>query len=234
MLGCKAIAWQHLLLCVCVCAQESVLQSQLQDALHQLGVAHSQTSKDAAVVVQLQRQLGDHRQQLEELHSHSSEQQGILQQMKELVDKRERELLQCQATDEQLKEEGRRRAALEQELEGAREQLTQALGQLAEEQAHHQGLQGEVGGVRSPPYGLTSTSESCCHPSPPPPLQVEALQSQLDAVRGEAAQLRSAKSQVELQLSEQQLSEQEETEKVRAGGRGSRDRRRRARHGAGR
>lgn len=41
------------------------------------------------------------------------------------------------------------------------------------------------------------------------------LQSQLDTVRGEAAQLRSAKSQVELQLSEQQLSEQEEVERAR-------------------
>lgn len=56
------------------------------------------------------------------------------------------------------------------------------------------------------------TSESC---SPHlPPLQVKALQSQLDTVQGEAAQLRSAKSQVELQLSEQQLSEQEEAERV--------------------
>ena len=40
------------------------------------------------------------------------------------------------------------------------------------------------------------------------------LQSQLDAVRGEATQLRSAKSQVELQLSEQQLSEHEEMERA--------------------
>lgn len=46
-------------------------------------------------------------------------------------------------------------------------------------------------------------------------MQVEGLQAELDSVRGEAAQLRSAKSKVELQLSEQQLSEQEEADRAR-------------------
>ena len=127
-----------------MCTQESVLQSQLRDALHQLSAAHSQTSKDAALVMRLQRQVEDQRQQVQELTNQSSEQQGVLQQLRDLADKREAELLQCQVTSEQLREEERRRAVVELELEGAREQLRVAQGRLADEQAHLQGVQLEV------------------------------------------------------------------------------------------
>lgn len=166
------------------------------------------------MIVRLQRQLEDHRRQVEELHSHSTEQQVTVEQMKELAEERERELLQCQATSEQLRVVEGRRVMLEQELKGAREQLTQVLSQLSEEQAHRQGVQGEVGGVRwEIPCRLNSTSESS--PIHPLLMQLELLQAQLDDVQGEATQLKSAKSQVELQLSEQQLSDQEEVGRVR-------------------
>ena len=203
--------------CACVCAQESVIQSQLREALHQLGVAHSQTSKDAALITRLQRQAEDHQQQVEELHNHNTEHQTTVQQLKELAEERERELLQCQATSERLRVEEGRRVTLEQELKGAREQLTQAIGRLAEEQARCQGVQEEVG-VGKFPCRLTTTCKSSLtilHLLVLLLVQVELLQAQLNTVQGEAAQLKSAKSQVELQLSEQQLSDQEEVERVR-------------------
>ena len=146
-----------------MCTQESVLQSQLRDALHQLSVAHSQTSKDAGLVMRLQRQVEDQRQQVQELTNQSSEQQGALQQLRELADKREAELLQCQVTSEQLREEERRRAVVELELEGAREQLRVAQGRLADEQAHLQGVQLEVCAWARP---CDCTSLSTVPPSP--------------------------------------------------------------------